>query len=162
MFFLKAFLRGNLKQSQGFTLIELLVVMIIVGVLGVTALPNFVKQVGKARETEAKNFLGAITYAQQAYHFETQTFASQVSQLGIQINPEYYNYPDPATADATKVLHKAVVTNPTNDRVRNYAVGVYYNNSGRYSTTVCQSDDIGTAATAGATSGTCADGKVIR
>ena len=160
MFFLQAFLRGRLKQSQGFTLIELLVVIIIVGVLGVTALPNFLKQVGKARETEAKNFLGTITYAQQAYHFEKQVFAPQVNRLGININPEYYNYPNPATADGTTVLHQAVATNAADDQVRNYATGVYYG-SGSYSTTVCQSDDIGTAATAGASSGTCADGIVI-
>ncbi|NBD31489.1 MAG: prepilin-type N-terminal cleavage/methylation domain-containing protein [Cyanobacteria bacterium] len=161
MFSLQTFLRGRFKQSQGFTLIELLVVIIIVGVLGVTALPNFVKQVGKARETEAKNFLGTITYAQQAYHFEKQVFAPQVNQLGVTINPEYYNYPDPTTSDSTKVLHQAVAINAASDQVKNYAAGVYFG-SGNYSTTICQGNDIGTAATAGTSAGNCADGKVIK
>ncbi|PSP17687.1 MAG: hypothetical protein BRC52_13230, partial [Cyanobacteria bacterium SW_5_48_44] len=53
------------KSNAGFTLIELLVVIIIVGVLSAIALPTFLDQAGKARESEAKTNLGALNRGQQ-------------------------------------------------------------------------------------------------
>ena len=58
------------NQNKGFTLIELLVVVIIIGVLAAIALPNLLNQVAKGRQAEAKNNLGAINRAQQAYRLE--------------------------------------------------------------------------------------------
>lgn len=152
------------KQNweQGFTLIELLVVIIIISVLSAVALPNFLKQVGKARETEAKNFLGTVTYAQQSYHFEKQVFADQVSRLGVGINSEYYTFPDPTTANSNIVLHQAQPINAADDQVRSYAAGVYYG-AGDYSTTLCQSDSVSSAqAVADNSSGNCTEGIVIQ
>lgn len=39
--------------EQGFTLVELMVVIVIVGILGAVALPNFMSQTSKAKATEA-------------------------------------------------------------------------------------------------------------
>ena len=45
----------NHKQSEkGFTLVELLVVIIIIGILAAIALPNFLNQSAKAKQTEAR------------------------------------------------------------------------------------------------------------
>ena len=65
----------NKKGEKGFTLIELLVVVIIIGVLAAVALPNLLGQVGKARESEAKNIVGALTRAQQSRYVERSNFA---------------------------------------------------------------------------------------
>ena len=66
---------NNKKGNKGFTLIELLVVVIIIGVLAAVALPNLLGQVGKARESEAKNIIGALNRAQQSRFAERGSFA---------------------------------------------------------------------------------------
>ena len=75
------------KQSEsGFTLIELLVVIIIVGILSAIALPTFLGQANKARESGAKTNLGTINRAQQAYRIENGTFSSSLDDLDIGVS----------------------------------------------------------------------------
>ena len=71
------------KSEKGFTLIELLVVIIIIGILSAIALPAFLNQANKARQSEAKQALGAINRGQQAYYLEKQLFSSNIFGLGL-------------------------------------------------------------------------------
>ncbi len=158
----------NKKGNKGFTLIELLVVVIIVGVLAAVALPNLLGQVGKARETEAKNGVGTINRAQQAYHFERQAFSTNLTNaqlagqnlLGVILASDYYAFTitGNSAADASVV---AAATNAANDGVREYAGGINHN-AGLYTTVVCQGDTVGGATPAYAAGGTCGTGTSLQ
>jgi len=82
----------NRKDNQGFTLIELLVVIIIIGILSAIALPSFLNQASKAKQSEAKNYVGALQRAQQSYRIEKQSFAPGVTTLEIGIPTQTHNY----------------------------------------------------------------------
>lgn len=132
------------NKQQGFTLIELLVVMMLIGLLAAISMPNFLNQIRKARQIEAKNNLGAIARAQQAYHFEHKTFASTLTQLSANdmFTPKYYNYPSPDTATDSLLKQRATAIDANSDRVRDYALGVYFN-AGSYALALCEGKDLG-------------------
>ena len=90
------------RNDKGFTLIELISVMIFLGILSALALPLFLNQANRARQTEAETNLGAMTRAQQMYRVNNPNFgtlqeladAGNLSldvQAGIAIT-QYYSY----------------------------------------------------------------------
>lgn len=83
----------NKKNGEkGFTLIELLVVIIIIGILAAIALPSFLNQAAKARQSEAKTYVGSANRAQQTYYLEKQRFADSLENLAIGIAQTTANY----------------------------------------------------------------------
>ncbi len=91
--FLQNILR-NKKENEGFTLIELLVVIIIIGILSAIALPSFLNQANKAKQSEAKTIIGSMNRAQQAYQLENGSFANTAAfgKLGLGVATQTENY----------------------------------------------------------------------
>ena len=82
------------RKDEGFTLIELLVVIIIIGILSAIALPSFLNQANKAKQSEAQTYVGSLNRAQQAYFSENNEFAADAdfNKLGLGVSTSTTNY----------------------------------------------------------------------
>ncbi|MEZ2250809.1 type IV pilin-like G/H family protein [Microcoleus sp.] len=98
------------RQDQGFTLIELLVVIIIIGILSAIALPSFLSQANKAKQTEGKQYASSVNKAQQAFYAENSKFTDQMTSLGIGLKTSTTNYTYNLSLETTNGAH--VVATP--------------------------------------------------
>jgi prepilin-type N-terminal cleavage/methylation domain-containing protein len=146
------------KQDQGFTLIELLVVIIIIGILSAIALPSFLNQANKAKESEAKQYVGSANRAEQAYYLEKGEFTSDWSNLGLGIATQTANYlytVDTAQADLPVQAEIVGTAHPKKtNTLRAFVGGVQVGKiQGTGETTtlaiLCQSEDPSTGAAGG-------------
>ncbi len=80
------------NNEQGFTLIELLVVIIIIGILAAIALPSFLNQANKGKQSEARTYVGSLNKGQQGYYTEKSKFGTQDIVLGVGLNTSPNNY----------------------------------------------------------------------
>lgn len=138
-------LLGKKKEDEGFTLIELLVVIIIIGILSAIALPSFLSQASKAKQTEAKTFVGAVNRAQQAFRMENQQFAGNSNladlQLGVPTQTEYYGYSLSAAAASSTTVSAAPIANESST-LRAYAGGVVVLTTGLTKSQTCMTTGV--------------------
>lgn len=73
--------RETVRDERGFTLIELLVVVVIIGVLAAIAIPAYVGQQDKAKDTAAQAQLRTAATAQQLFYAEKDSYAADVEEL---------------------------------------------------------------------------------
>ncbi|EKD06836.1 type IV pilin-like G/H family protein [Limnospira platensis] len=139
------------KRDGGFTLIELLVVIIIIGILSAIALPSFLNQANKARESEARTYVGSINRAQQAFYMENANeFSEDIKGLGLGINSATANYTYNLAAENEGATQGAVVNANGAANLRDFAGLVWTGETiGGESTTLaklCEAPDAGTEA----------------
>jgi type IV pilus assembly protein PilA len=149
----------NRKQSEkGFTLVELLVVIIIIGILAAIALPNFLNQGAKAKQTEAKQNIGMHNRVQTVYRSENSSFADSFDKLAMGTlagtagvaSTTNYSYTMTAATDSATLIATAIDT----------SLKAYSGGSSRYtnadsksviSAAVCEALTPGTTAAVGPT-----------
>jgi hypothetical protein len=100
-------------------------------------------------ESAAKNGVGTINRAQQAYHFEQGTFVSTLStvnlarnnRLGVVVDSPHYRFSARVVGDVA--YSYAMPIQPLKDGVRHYFGAVFFDREhGSYSSIVCQGDVI--------------------
>jgi len=73
---------SKITEEKGFTLIELMVVVSIVGILAAMAIPNFLKFLAKAKQSEAKSNLSSIFTAEISYFGEHDSYGTTFAAIG--------------------------------------------------------------------------------
>ena len=133
------------RQDQGFTLIELLVVIIIIGILSAIALPAFLNQANKAKQSEGKQYISSINKGQQAFYAENTRFGTNVAVLGLGLKTATTNYSYAVSATGANATALATPTNL--DALKGYAGGVGLVDAGDAKTTqsiLCETTGVGT------------------
>ena len=133
------------RQDKGFTLIELLVVIIIIGILSAIALPSFLNQANKARQSEAKQYTGSMNRAQQAKFAEENFFVSTVDSLGLGIKTQTTNYLYSVTGWVSESKATNVATPVNKETLKLYAGGVAIGGTGDKTTSAVLCEYVGTA-----------------
>lgn len=152
------------RKDQGFTLIELLVVIIIIGILSAIALPAFLNQANKAKQSEGKQYISSINKGQQAYYAENTKFGTDVTTLGLGLKTATTNYSYAVTGASSSADATASPTNVA--ALKGYAGGVGLVDAGEAKTTqsvLCETTSVGnpTIATYSATGIDCGGGMTL-
>ena len=119
--------KGNPK---GLALIEILISIIIVGILAAITLPSFTYCGGKAKQSEAKQTLGAVTRGQTAYFVDKGKFADSIKalELGLPSETPNYHYQMIKSANAKSVV---VIAQAKDSALKSYTAAVFAIESGR-------------------------------
>ena len=82
--------------------------------------PSFLSMANNAKQSEAKQYVGSMNRAQQAYFYENNALATSVDALGLGIKTETNNYKYSLRVTKTASFHYAA-----SKTLKNYVGGVF-------------------------------------
>ncbi|MEQ8384263.1 MAG: type IV pilin-like G/H family protein [Coleofasciculus sp. A1-SPW-01] len=85
-------------------------------------IPSFFNSAGKAMQSEAKQYIGSMNRAQQAYFLEKGNFTNNIGELGLGINTETKNYTYSTYATLLSAINYSVSRQPD---LKSYVGGVF-------------------------------------
>jgi type IV pilus assembly protein PilE len=71
------------RRQWGVTLLELMAVVMVIGVLGMIAIPSYRQYVMRAQRTEAKTALLQLQTNQERFYLANRTYSGDPDQLGF-------------------------------------------------------------------------------
>jgi type IV pilus assembly protein PilE len=95
---------------NGFTLVELMIVVAVVGILAAFALPSYMKEVERSRETEGQALITRILQNQERYYTENLTYTDQLTDLGYDTDTDIESEEGHYKASASVCVAPAPVT----------------------------------------------------
>jgi type II secretory pathway pseudopilin PulG len=95
---------------------------LVVALLAAIAFPSFVAKASKSKQAEAKQNIGALNRAQQAYFLEQNTFTNSIDKLGVGIKTQTENYNYSIRATPKAVFNYGVAQK---DDLKSYVGGVF-------------------------------------
>lgn len=81
-----------MKSIFGFSLIEMLVIVVFIGVLSAIAIPSFLNQANKSRESEPRQHLTLFLLRQRIFYHENNYFAETWEELDTKAFQPTENY----------------------------------------------------------------------
>ena len=95
---------------------------VIIALLAIIALSGLFAKVSKAKQAEAKQNIGALSRAQQAYYLENNAFTNSIEKLGVGIKTQTENYNYSIRATPKAIFNYGVARNNT---IKSYVGGVF-------------------------------------
>jgi type IV pilus assembly protein PilE len=75
--------QGARRRMAGVTLLELMAVVMVIGILGMIALPSYRQYVMRAQRTEAKTALLQLTTNQERFYLANQTYGGTANLTAL-------------------------------------------------------------------------------
>jgi MSHA pilin protein MshA len=117
-----------MRNQKGFTLIELIIVIVVLGILAVTAAPQFINFSSDARVSSLKGMEGSVkgamqlAYSKAAIEGEETDATATVSVQGTDVNL-VFGYPDASATGIVNVVDAGFATDLDSDWVYEVVTG---------------------------------------